>query len=145
VTCGWGTYRFGPTMIIFGWGAGKPRDMGAAVPFECGRCHNTGFARYMTVTRWLRLYFVPLLPYGTKHYLVCPICTASRELVIKAERDAAARLVTITAQMTSGVISESAYREQVAAELRGAAQLMLPGIVSVSSDPPPARPDLSSP
>jgi hypothetical protein len=61
-------------IVLFGWGEGKARDEGPVVPIACPNCHNAVTFHYVVVKKWFRLYFVPLVPYGTKHYLVCPIC-----------------------------------------------------------------------
>jgi hypothetical protein len=67
-------------MVIFGWGGGKLKDRGAVWPAVCPNCHNQVLFHYTTVNKSFRLYFVPIIPYGTKHYLMCPICSKGREL-----------------------------------------------------------------
>lgn len=61
-------------MIIFGWGGGKPRDRGPAVATRCPACENESVHRYYTATKWFTLFFIPVIPYQTKHFLVCPRC-----------------------------------------------------------------------
>src|SRR5438046_396608 len=104
-------------MILFGWGGGKPKDLGPALPFECARCGKEGFARYFTVTKWFRLYFIPVIPYQTKHFLVCPVCTAATELKTIDERNRAVRLVGLTASLNAGTTSELAYKELLLSEM----------------------------
>jgi hypothetical protein len=126
-------------MIVFGWGGGRPKDLGPALPFQCSRCNREGFARYFTVTKWFRLYFIPIVPYQTKHFLVCPSCTAASELTTPAERQRAERLVALTTSLQSGFVSEEAYAERLKAELAGSAatSASLPSGQSVV----PTRPD----
>jgi hypothetical protein len=124
-------------VIIFGWGKGRPKDLGPALPFECPRCHNVVFARYFIVTKWFSLFFVPLVPYSSRHLLVCPICTYSVALETKPERDRAAKLVELTSQMRAGTISEQTYGEMIGAEVGGS----IPRPAAALPPPPPARPD----
>jgi hypothetical protein len=122
-------------MIIFGWGGGRPNDLGPALPFVCPRCHNSGFAHYFKITRWFSLFFVPLIPYQTRHMLVCPICTYSRELATREERERVTKLVELTSQMHAGSISEQTYRQLIDAEL-GCTPSPLPP-VALPPPPPP--------
>ena len=80
-------------MIIFGWGGGRPKDHGPAVPQECRSCARSAHLHYFTVTKWFRFYFIPLIPYRTRHFLACPSCTAATELKTGAERRQAQRSV----------------------------------------------------
>jgi zinc-ribbon family len=122
-------------VIIWGWGGGKPKDLGPAVPLQCARCGREGFARYLTVTKWFRLYFIPVIPYETKHFLVCPVCTAATELKTKGERERVGRLVALTASLMSGATTEEAYKRALSAELNGRAMLEL----SVPADGQPRQ------
>lgn len=120
-------------------GGGKPKDLGPAIPARCSRCGREDFARYLSVTKWFRLYFIPLIPYQTKHFLVCPVCTAATELTTRDERAQAERLVSLTASMLAGMTDEDTYRRLLAAELNGAAQSQqLPPM------PPPRKPEPSA-
>ena len=40
----------GTTLIIFGWGGGRPTDHGGAVPATCPNCNNDTVLRYTTTT-----------------------------------------------------------------------------------------------
>jgi len=135
-------------MIVFGWGGGKPKDMGPAMPFVCSRCERPGFARYFTVTKWFRLYFIPVMPYQTKQFLVCPTCMAAHELTTSSERARAARLVSLTASLQSGTLSEDAYQAAVGAELSGQSQPAIaqpakPALAVPSAPPRPDRADVA--
>jgi hypothetical protein len=67
-------------VVIFGWGGGKITDRGEVWPGVCPVCHNNVMFRYATIHKSFRLYFIPLVPYGRKHYLVCPICSKGSQL-----------------------------------------------------------------
>jgi hypothetical protein len=130
-------------VIIFGIGGGKRKDRGAALPLLCPNCHNQTYYHYTTVTKWFSLFFIPLIPYSTKHYLLCPIC--SRAVVLEgALKENIARLVELTAQLQAGSISQDAYAAQVR-ELGGGASAAPPAVGSSPPSgslpaPPPAVP-----
>jgi hypothetical protein len=102
-------------LIIFGWGGGKVKNHGPALPQRCPSCGHEGFFHYFTVTKWLRLYFIPIIPYSTKHFLACPVCTSGTELTTQEDRQRIHSLVATTASLNSGLLSPDAY----AAEVRG--------------------------
>jgi hypothetical protein len=108
-------------VIIFGWGGGKAKNHGPAVPQVCPSCGHDGFFNYFTVTKWLRLYFIPIIPYNTRHFLACPACTAGTELNSAAERQRVHALVAATASLSSGLIGPDAYGEQMRSGLGQAA------------------------
>lgn len=96
-------------MIIFGWGGGKVKNHGPALPRTCPSCGHEGFFHYFTITKWLRVYFIPLIPYSTIHFVACPICTAGNELTTTEERRRAHDLVAATAALHSGGLSDDEY------------------------------------
>ena len=87
-------------MIVFGWGGGRPKDHGPAVPRPCPSCGRSGHLHYFTVTKWFRLYLIPLIPYSTKHFLACSSCTAASELTA-AERRQVQRLMSTDRSLVS--------------------------------------------
>ena len=60
---------------VFGFGPGKQEDLGEVAPTACPNCHNQVFLHHVQSKKSVRLYFVPVVPYGTDHYLICPICS----------------------------------------------------------------------
>jgi hypothetical protein len=62
-------------VVIFGFGAGSPDDQGEVAPCVCPNCHNQVFLHHVRSKKSVRLYFVPVVPYGTDDYLVCPVCS----------------------------------------------------------------------
>ncbi len=100
-------------MIIFGWGGGKARNHGPAVPQTCPSCGHDGFLHYFTVTKWFRLYFIPIFPYSTKHFLACPVCTSGAELATPAERQRVQALVATPASLNSDLLGPDARAGQV--------------------------------
>ena len=57
-------------VVIFGFGAGSPDDQGEVAPCVCPNCHNQVFLHHVQSKKSVRLYFVPVVPYGTNDYLV---------------------------------------------------------------------------
>ena len=108
-----GRLRFnGRMVVIFGFGAGKQEDLGEVVLSVCPNCHNQVFFHHVRSKKSVRLYFVPVVPYGTDDYLVCPVC--SRGLQIS--RPQLPHLRTMAAAATSfrtGRLSQAQYMAQV--------------------------------
>jgi hypothetical protein len=123
-------------MIVFGWGGGKPKDLGAAIPTRCLRCNNDVTYRYYSVTKWFRLYFIPLIPYSTKHFLVCPTCMATKELD-KASQAQTVELVAATSAMQAGQLSPEHYAERIQAITSGIPRTGSVTNVGIPSLPPP--------
>jgi hypothetical protein len=107
-------------MLIFGWGAGRPKDGGAVVPHQCPHCHNDGYFRLISATKWFRLFFVPLIPYSTKHFLVCPVCTSGKQLT-GHDVARARQMAALTAERQGGGMSDERYASLVELYFAGAA------------------------
>jgi hypothetical protein len=123
-------------MIIFGIRGGKRKDHGAALPVTCPNCNNQTFYRYLTVSKWFTLFFIPVIPISSKHYLMCPVCTRATELD-HAGRERAAKLVELTARFQSGGMSEEAFG-QALRELGAPTGSLPPSSPPVALPPPPA-------
>lgn len=67
-------------MLIFGFGPGRARDEGAVVPATCPSCGNDVVLRHVVSKKAIRLYFVPVVPYGSDEYLLCPVCNRGMRL-----------------------------------------------------------------
>ena len=99
-------------MIVWGWGGGKPTDHGPAVPITCPNCHNETALHYVESRRWFRLYFIPLFPYATKHYLLCPVCTRGTQLD-RVQAQHALAMVWTTNGFLAQQVSTEAYARAV--------------------------------
>src|SRR5262249_32577049 len=75
-----GSPCFNCRMVIFGFGPGKQEDLGEVAPAVCPNCHNQVFLRHVRSKKRFSLYFVPVVPYGTDDYQVCPICSRGLQL-----------------------------------------------------------------
>lgn len=99
-------------MLIFGFGAGKPEDLGEVAPAVCPNCHNHVFLHRVRSKKSVRLYFVPVVPYGTNEYLLCPVCTQGLQL--SAEQQTAVQSMTnATKSYRSRRLAEPQYLAQV--------------------------------
>jgi hypothetical protein len=133
-------------MIIFGWGRGKTKDHGAAAPLVCPQCHNQTFYRYFSVTKWMTLFFIPVIPYSTKHFLVCPVCTRAVALDA-AGRERAKQMAELTASYQAGAMSQDEYLNRmrgVAGDLLGGSGTPAISPTEPAAElpaPPPVRPD----
>ena len=59
-------------MIIFGTtGLNSTKERGA---FNCPRCSMQRGYRWISVNRFFTLYFIPLIPLGTRYLDVCTVC-----------------------------------------------------------------------
>ncbi len=67
-------------MIIFGWGHTIQKDYGETYPMKCSRCNNTDYWRLFRIRVWFDLFFIPVFPYKSNHYLLCPICNSGFKL-----------------------------------------------------------------
>lgn len=67
-------------VVVFSFGPGKQEDLGEVAPAVCPNCRNQVFLHYVRSKKSVRLYFVPVVPYGTDDYLVCPICSRGLQL-----------------------------------------------------------------
>ncbi len=128
-------------MLIFGYRAGKRKDLGEALAMRCPRCNNTTFYRYMSVTSWFSLFFIPVIPLKRRDYLVCPVCTRALQLR-KDQRELASNLVGLTARYRAGTIAQADYQSQMGA-LRATAvtePAAMQEAPTAELPPPPASP-----
>ena len=99
-------------VVIFGFGRGKQEDLGEVAPGMCPNCHNQVYLHHVRSKKSVRLYFVPVVPYGTDNYLVCPIC--SRGLNIShAQLPHIHSMSAATASFRAGRLPEAQYMAQV--------------------------------
>jgi len=99
-------------MVIFGWGPDKQEDLGEVAPGVCPNCHNQVFFHHVRSKKSVRLYFVPVVPYGTDEYMVCPVC--SRGLQLSGTQLPPVRsMSSATASFRTGRLAEAPYVAQV--------------------------------
>lgn len=67
-------------LFIFGFGYKTTKNLGTLEPKKCDHCNNTVANHKIKVTSWFTLFFIPIIPYSTKHYVICPICNHGIEV-----------------------------------------------------------------
>ena len=98
-------------VVIFGFGAGSPEDQGEVAPCVCPNCHNQVFLHHIRSKKSVRLYFVPVVPYGTDNYLVCPVCSRGLQ-VTDAQLRHVRSISSATASFRAGRLSQDLYMAQ---------------------------------
>ncbi len=98
-------------VVIFGFGAGKGEDLGEVVPTVCPNCHNQVYLHHVRSKKSVRLYFVPVVPYGTDDYLVCPVCSRGLQLSKQQLRQLRS-MSAATASFRAGRLSEAQLMAQ---------------------------------
>ena len=132
-------------MVIFGFGPGKQEDQGEVAPAICPNCHNQVFLHHVRSKKRFSLYFVPVVPYGTDDYLVCPICSRGLQLS-GAQLPAIRSMSGATASFRTGRLAEAPYMAQVERFWRqlgvnpAGQQLLTPARPGAAAPAPPATP-----
>ena len=98
-------------VVIFGFGPGSPEDQGEVAPCVCPNCHNQVFLHHIRSKKSVRLYFVPVVPYGTDNYLVCPVCSRGLQ-VSDAQLRHVRSMSGATASFRAGRLPQAQYMAQ---------------------------------
>ena len=96
-------------VVIFGFGRDKQEDLGEVALAVCPNCHNQVFLHQVRSRKSVRLYFVPVVPYGTEDYLVCPVCSRGLQLS-RAQLPHLPAMRSATASFRAGRLPEAQYR-----------------------------------
>lgn len=67
-------------MLIVGWGHRKREVLGPLDKRSCPNCHNVDYWELHRTRDFGTLFFIPVLPYSTVYYEVCPICKTARQV-----------------------------------------------------------------
>lgn len=94
--------------FLFGWGHQTRKDYGPTLPITCPNCHNQCYWHLLHVRVWFTLFFIPVIPYESKHYLLCEVCSRGMELDHE-QISKAKELNQATAAFLSKTITEEAY------------------------------------
>jgi hypothetical protein len=98
-------------VLVFGFGPGSPEDQGEVAPCVCPNCHNQVFLHHVRSKKSVRLYFVPVVPYGTDNYLVCPVCSRGLQLS-SAQLGRVRAMASATASFRAGRLAQAGYMAQ---------------------------------
>jgi hypothetical protein len=139
-------------MVIFGFGRDQTDDQGEVAPGVCPNCHNQVFLHHVRSKKHVSLYFVPVVPYGTEDYLVCPVCSRGLQLS-SAQLPPVRSMSGATASFRRGRLPQAQYMAQVERFWRqfgvnpAGQQLLAPAgpgaaapAASAQPVPPPVRP-----
>ena len=67
-------------MIIWGY-KGYKKELGhTPSAIQCGNCQQTAPWDLIETGRKFSLYWIPLIPYGRKYYVLCPVCEYGKEI-----------------------------------------------------------------
>lgn len=117
--------------FIFGWGRGTDKDLGPTLPITCPNCHNDTVWHFHQVEKWFTLFFLPVLPYESNYFFLCPVC--SRGIQLEGDQlDHAKRLNAAAQSYLAGTMSEAEFRATLGA---GVGTLSLPGVGDPASLP----------
>jgi zinc-ribbon family len=99
-------------MVIFGFGPGRQEDLGEVAPAVCPNCHNQVYLHHVRSKKTVRLYFVPVVPYGTDDYLICPTCSRGLQLS-RAQLAHVRSMSAASASYRAGRLADAQYMTQV--------------------------------
>jgi len=66
-------------VLIAGWGD-KGRIIGRAEEFECKNCNNINPFNVVEQSRRVTAFFIPIIKWDYRYYLLCPICSRGAQL-----------------------------------------------------------------
>ena len=95
--------------IIFGWGHQTQNNYGPTLPIRCPHCNNDTFWHLVNTKVWFTLFFIPVIPYESIHYLLCDVCGRGIRLDGKQEIEEARYLNQATLSFLNKGMTESLY------------------------------------
>lgn len=98
--------------FLFGWGRRTNKEYGPALPVEYPNCNNKTFWHLLQSRSWFTLFFVPVIPYESGHYLLCTICGLGTELRGE-DIETAKYLCDLTVSFMDKEITEQSYTQAV--------------------------------
>lgn len=98
-------------MFIFGWGRVTNKKFGATMAVSCPNCNNETWLELSRLRRWFTWFFIPVIPYSSKHLLTCSVCSQGVELAGEQIKQAK-ELNQLTIGLFNEEISQDDYRAQ---------------------------------
>lgn len=96
-------------MLFFGWSKTTTKHFGHTVAVHCPNCGNEMWMSLYRHRKWFTLFFIPLIPFRSEHFLLCSVC--SHSVLLTGERIGQARqLNEWTKGYLEGAIDEPAYQ-----------------------------------
>ena len=72
-------------MIIIYGTRGFEKILGQTVAYSCARCNNIALFNVVRIRKWFTLFWIPIFPYSSKYYMVCPVCGSATPFPSKAD------------------------------------------------------------
>ena len=94
-------------MIIYGWGRVTTKEYGPTMAVECPNCDNDTWLHLYRQRKWFTLFFIPVIPYSSKHLLLCEVCSQGIEL--KGDQIQRAKQMN---ELTQGLFNESFSKDE---------------------------------
>lgn len=60
--------------FVFGWGRQTRKNYGIVTKLHCSHCNNDDYWQLLKSTSWFSLFFIPMIPYSSQKFLICPVC-----------------------------------------------------------------------
>jgi hypothetical protein len=96
-------------MIIFGWGHTSSKHYGPTLAITCPNCNNDTWYHLVRHRTWFTLFFIPVIPYSSRHLLLCQVC--SQQIKMTGDKlEKAKRLSELTRELFDKKISASEYQ-----------------------------------
>ncbi len=67
-------------IVLFGFGKTTKRNFGSLPDKKCKFCSENNEYELLRITTWFTLFFIPIIPYRFKYYLVCSNCDRGFEI-----------------------------------------------------------------
>lgn len=48
--------------------------------YECQNCHNVSHYRIFSRKEWFTLFWIPIFPFSSTHYISCPVCNFGKKI-----------------------------------------------------------------
>jgi len=104
--------------VIFGWGHQARKEFGATLPAICPNCGNKCYWHLTRVRVWFTLFFIPVIPYSSQHWLLCEVCSRGIELT-GDQVPKAIRINQTTNNFLGSAMTELEYWNTLHADLSG--------------------------
>lgn len=105
-------------MIIFGWGHQTIKNFGITFKNYCSSCNNEDYWQLLRITTWFTLFFIPIIPYKQKYFLMCPVC--EKGIYLKGDKfDELRDLAEANTDLANNRITIQEYNERIANSKKG--------------------------
>lgn len=100
-------------MIIFGWGYTTNKEYGQVYAVTCGNCNNDVYIELMRQRSWFTFFFIPIFPYKSEHWLLCPICSKGAEIEASEDLEKYIEMSEITQDYINKKMSKEEYKRKL--------------------------------